>query len=318
MAAASGGLGDIFLQTLPFFGIVGLGYLAARRGGFPPEATAWLTRFVFFFPLSAMLFRFAATLHLGEVFDPDFVLAYLAGTACVYLLVTAVALGRGQTMALAAIEAQAGVIGNVGFLGVPMLVALMGAAAAGPVMMVLSVDLVVFGSLIVVMITLSRKEGTVSQIPARVFAGLVRNPMIVSILSGLIWSATDQGLWDPVDRFLELLGSAATPGALFAIGASLAERSAERVSVAVWLSTAKLVLHPLAVAVAAIAVFDVQPVPAAVMIAAAAMPTAGNVYMLAQHYGLAPRRASAAILVSTVVSVVTLTLVILVVSGWAL
>lgn len=310
-------MGDIFLQTLPFFGVVGLGYLAARRGHFPPEATAWLTRFVFFFALSAMLFRFAATLHVSDIFDPNFALAYLLGTGCVYLLVTIVALLRGQSMALAAIEAQAGVIGNVGFLGVPMLVALMGPAAAGPVMMVLSVDLVVFGSLIVVLVTLARGDRAMSRIPGRVLAGLARNPMIVSIVAGLAWSMTGLSLWGPVDGFLELLGSAATPGALFAIGASLAERSAERISVAVWLSVSKLALHPLAVGTAAILVFGVQPFSAAVMIAAAAMPTAGNVYMLAQHYDLAPRRASAAILVSTTISVVTLTSVISVVSGWA-
>lgn len=309
-------MGDIFLQTLPFFAIVAVGYLAARRGMFPPEATAWLTRFVFFFALSAMLFRFAARLHLSDVFDPRFAAAYLLGTLCVYLLVTVVALWRGQSMALAAIEAQAGVIGNVGFLGVPMLAALMGQGAIGPVMMVLTVDLVVFGSLIVVLVTLSRGGASVRQLPWRVISGLMRNPMIVSIVAGLVWAASGQGLWQPADAFLELLGSAATPGALFAIGASLAERSAERMSVAVWLSASKLVLHPLAVGVAALLVFDVSPFPAAVMIAAAAMPTAGNVYMLAQHYGLAPRRASAAILVSTVVSVATLTLVISVVSAW--
>ena len=114
---------------------------------------------------------------------------------------------------------------------------------------------------------------------------------------------------------MTLLGAAATPGALFAIGASLASKSAERVSVAVWLSFCKLILHPAAVAVAALYIFDVNPFAAGVMIAAAALPVAGNVYILARHYGVAPQRVSASILISTVVSIVTVSAVIAWITG---
>ena len=107
-----------------------------------------------------------------------------------------------------------------------------------------------------------------------------------------------------------LLGAAATPGALFAIGASLAGKSAERMSVAGWLSFCKLVLHPAAVALAALVLFPVAPFDAAVMIAASSLPVAGNVYILAQHYGVAPQRVSASILISTAISIVTVSLVI--------
>ena len=68
----------------------------------------------------------------------------------------------------------------------------------------------------------------------------------------------------------------------------------------------------IAVAVAALFIFPVEPYGAAVMIAAAALPVAGNVYIIAQHYGVAPQRVSAAILVSTAVSILTVSLVI----GW--
>jgi predicted permease len=85
---------EIFLQTLPFFLIIGPGYGAGRTGFFSEEATAWLTKLVFYFALSAMLFRFSATLSLAEVLDWRFVLAYLWGTAFVYGLATMVALLR--------------------------------------------------------------------------------------------------------------------------------------------------------------------------------------------------------------------------------
>ena len=301
---------EIFLKTLPFFMVIGVGYGAGRSGFFTEAATAWLTKFVFYFALSAMLFRFSANLSLTEVFDLTFVKAYLLATAVVYLLVTAVALLRRIPMQEAAIEAQCGTIGNVGFLGIPMLALLLGEAAIASVMLVLAVDLIVFGSLIVILITGAR-DGRVSWgIFRSIGLGLLKNPMIVSIVLGLTWSGLQIPI--PLNEFVILLGNAATPGALFAIGASLASKSAERVFVAGWLSFCKLVLHPAAVAVSALMIFPVEPYAAGVMIAAAALPVAGNVYMLAQHYGVAPHRVSSSILISTALSIVTVSLVI----GW--
>ena len=301
---------DIFLQTLPFFMLIALGYGSGRTGFFSPEATAYLTKFVFYFALSAMLFRFSANLSLGELFDWQFVLAYLSATGLVYLLATFVALRRKLPVTEAAVEAQCAVIGNVGFLGIPMLVLLLGEPAVGAVMMVLAVDLIVFGSLIVILITGSRDGRMSPRILWTVAVGLVKNPMIVSIVLGLMVSAFSVPIPLFVNDFLAILGAAATPGALFAIGASLAGKSAERVAVAGWLSFYKLVLHPLAVAVSVLYFFDVDPYAAGVMIAAASLPVAGNVYIIAQHYGVAPARASASILISTAVSVVTVSLVI--------
>ena len=301
---------EIFLQTLPFFALIGLGYGAGSTGFFTPEATAYLTKFVFYFALSAMLFRFSANLSLGEILDWPFVFAYLWGTLLIYLIATGVALLRKRGIEEAAVEAQCAVIGNVGFLGIPMLVLLLGEQAVGPVMLVLAVDLIVFGSLIVVLITGSRDGRMSIGVLKTVGVGLLKNPMIVSSSLGLIVSSLGLPIPDPANEFLAILGAAATPGALFAIGASLATKSAEKLAVAGWLSFAKLALHPGAVAFAALVMFPVDPYAAGVMIAAAALPVAGNVYILAQHYGVAPTRVSASILISTALSVFTIPAVI--------
>ncbi|SEQ15979.1 AEC family transporter [Thalassovita taeanensis] len=301
---------EIFFKTLPFFALIGLGYGAGRTRFFPEEATAWLTKFVFYFALSAMLFRFSANLSLREVFDLPFVMAYLWGTAFVYGIATLVSFLRRRGIEEAAVEAQCAVIGNVGFLGVPMLVMLLGEAAIGPVMLVLAVDLIVFGSLIVILITGARDGRMSIRILRTVGLGLLKNPMIMSITAGLTWSALQIPIPDPLNEFVSILGAAATPGALFAIGASLATKSAEKMAVAGWLSFCKLVLHPAFVAVAALVLFPVEPYAAGVMIAAASLPVAGNVYILAQHYGVAPQRVSASILISTGLSIFTVSAVI--------
>lgn len=301
---------EIFLRTLPFFAIIGLGYWAGRARFFTEEATAYLTKFVFFFALSAMLFRFAATLPFEEIFDGRLMLGYLAGTVAVYVIASVVAYLRGLDIPTAAVEAQCAAIGNVGFLGLPMLALLFGTAAIGPVMLVLTVDLVVFSSLIVILINGGRDGRLKARTLKLILLGLLKNPMIVSISLGLAWSALQLPVPDPMNDFLTILGGAATPGALFAIGASLASKSAERVQIAAWLSFCKLVVHPIFVAAVLIFLVPIDPFSTAVVIASAALPVAGNVYMLAAHYGVAPHRASAAILLSTAASILTVPFVI--------
>ncbi|MBW4706615.1 AEC family transporter [Roseobacter sp. YSTF-M11] len=296
---------EIFLKTVPFFALIGLGYWAGYTRFFTEEATAYLTKFVFYFALTAMLFRFSANLSLADVWDANLVSGYLFGTMAVYLIATVVAYIRKLDVATSAVEAQCAAIGNVGFLGVPMLTLLMGEAAIGPIMMALAVDLIVFSSLIVILITGSRDGRVNLGILRTVGLGLIRNPMIVAIVVGLAWSYSEWPIPAPANEFLSILGGAATPGALFAIGASLASKSAERLQIAGWLTFCKLGLHPFFVAIGVLYLFPADPYFAAVIIAAAALPVAGNVYILAQHYGVAPHRVSAAILVSTMVSIIT-------------
>lgn len=298
---------EIFLKTLPFFALIGLGWAAGRLRFFPPEATAWLTKFVFYFALSAMLFRFTATLPIAELFDPAFFAAYLTASIAVWVLGFAVAKLRARPLAEAVMEAHTAMTGNTGFLGVPMLVVLLGPQAAGPVLMVLAADMIVFSTLITLIVTYAR-HGRVALAPLAL--GLAKNPMIVSMLAGLAWALVHLPMPGPLEDFMTILGGAATPGALFAIGASLAGRSAERLGPALWLSAAKLVLHPLAVAIAAFLIFPVEPFAAGVMVAAAALPVAGNVYILAAHFGVAPQRVSTAILISTAVSILSIPAVI--------
>ena len=111
----------VFFQTFPFFAIIGLGYGAGKTGFFPPEATSWLTKFVFYFALSAMLFGFSAQMSLADILEPRAAGAYIWGCGVVYAIALAVAFARKRPLTEAVMEAHTAVIGNTGFLGVPML-----------------------------------------------------------------------------------------------------------------------------------------------------------------------------------------------------
>ncbi|MCC5956217.1 MAG: AEC family transporter [Natronohydrobacter sp.] len=307
---------EIFLKTLPFFGLIGLGFGAGRAGFFPPEATAYLTKFVFYFALSAMLFGFAANLSLSDLLDARAAGAYLWACAVVYVLVMAIAFLRRARMEEALIEAHCTIIGNTGFLGVPLLIVLLGPASVPTVLLILTIDLIVFSSLFTIIITLSRDGRIDRDLPRKLVVAVLKNPMVVAMVLGIAWSGTGLGVPMLANDFLTLLGAAATPCALFAIGASLADKKVDRLAIVTWLSFGKLVLHPALTAFAALVLFKVEPQVAGVLIAAAALPVAGNVFILAQHYNAGPARVSATILVSTLASIATVPVVIAWVTGF--
>jgi len=305
----------IFFQTVPFFSMIGLGYGAARTGLFEEGAGAVLTRFVFFFALPALLFRFSANLRLDEIFDLQLALAYLYGTALVYLLGFLVAQQRGQSIAVCAVEAQCGAIGNTGFLGIPMLAMILGEEAIPAILLVLMLDSVLFSSILTILVIGSRGGERGVRLLGTVARSVASNPMVFAIVLGLMFSASGLQMPEIGNAFLELLGAAATPGALFAIGASLASKSAERIAVAGWMSFVKLILHPLAVWVSTVWIFEIDPFSAAIVVSAASLPVAGNIFILAQHYGVAPQRVSASILFSTIGSIFTVTIIIALLVG---
>ena len=300
----------IFLNTLPFFALIALGYGSAKTAIFSKDATVHLTKFVFYFALSAMLFKFSSNLSLREILEWDFMAAYLIGSMALYGMTALIAKLRGTSFDISVIEAQCSVIGNMGWMGLAMIPILLGEQSISYVIMVLIIDLIVFGPLIVILLV-AHREGQISlKVFQTIGMGLIKNPLVLSISTGLLWAAFEIPVPELLNRFMTILGGASTPGALFAIGASMAFAAKGQISIPLYLSANKLIMHPLLVGIASLLVFQIDPFAGAVMIACAAMPVAGNVYMIATHYGLQGERISIAILISTTVSIVTISLII--------
>lgn len=297
---------DIFINTLPFFALIGLGYGAAKAGLFSREATTHLTRFVFYFALSAMLFKFSSNLDLADILEWDFMAAYVLGSLFLYAVTVFVAKARGETFEISIIEAQSSVIGNMGWMGLAMLPILFGIESISYVIMVLIVDLIFFGPLVVILLV-GHREGKIHiGLFRTVGLGLLKNPLVLSISTGLLWAAFAIPVPELLNRFMTILGGASTPGALFAIGASMAYAARGMLATPSYLAANKLLWHPVCVAIMALLIFNLDPFAAAVMIACAAMPVAGNVYMVANHYNIPSDRISVAILISTAVSIATI------------
>nr|WP_274607276.1 AEC family transporter [Paracraurococcus ruber] len=286
---------------LPIFAVIGLGWVAVRRGMIAPGVTDAVGIFAFNFALPAMLLRLMAAQKLSESFEPRFFAGYLAACLLVFFGTLAGAMllagrRRGQASALGAGAAM----GNVGYLGPPLLLPLLGERGAGPVAMAIMSEVAIVIALGSVLMAPIGERGVL----ARVLRSLLLNPVLLAIAGGATLGALQVPIPGPAERFLAFLGNAAGPTALFALGGTLGKLSLDRrLALAAGAATlGKLVVYPaLAWAflgpVLGLEWFWVQ---AGVMLAA--MPTATNAFVLAQRFHTGAEEVSAVVLLSTVIA----------------
>jgi malonate transporter and related proteins len=308
----------IFAVTVPFFALVLCGWLAAQRGVLPDSAIPGLNAFVLYFALPCMLFRFGMNTPLFELLNPALLLVYVMCALLMVFATIAFSLSDRVRLNDAAFGALVAAFPNTGFMGVPLLVALLGPAAAGPMICTILVDLFVTTSLCIALAQAHGAAGQGTRVAlGRALRGALSNPLPWSIAAGALFSVAGIKLAGPPDVVVRMLADAASPVALFTIGAVLcrAGRHAHtRTSVALYLPVAlmKLFLHPLLVfALMAAAVSLGAPLTSfqvMVVTLTAALPSASNVAMLAERYGADNGRVTRIIMSSTVIAFVSFSL----------
>ena len=305
----------VLAVTVPFFALVLAGYLAARRHVLPESAIPGLNAFVLYFALPCLLLRFGMNTPLLDLLNPAVLAVYLTAALVIVFFTVAVTLGARVHLKDAAFGALVAAFPNTGFMGVPLLVALMGPAAAGPVICTVLADLLVTSSLCIALAQAHGAAGQGSRAALkRALRGTLSNPLPWSIALGAVLSVTGLQLPSLVDTVVTMLAAAATPVALFTIGAVLwragqhshtQTRPVDYVPVAL----IKLFIHPLLVfALAAgaremgapLSVFQIT-----VLTLAAALPSASSVSLLAERYGADNGRIARIIMTSTVLAFVS-------------
>ena len=305
----------ILSVTIPFFALVLCGYLAARRHVLPESAIPGLNAFVLYFSLPCLLFRFGASTPVFELLNPVVMGVYLAAGLLIVFFTVAVSLNARVGMQDAAFGALVAAFPNTGFMGVPLLVALLGKSAAGPVICSVLADLFITSSLCIALAQAAVKgDGATTGVRAaamRALRGAVSNPLPWSIALGAVFSVAGLALPGPLKAIVDMLADAASPVALFTIGAVLwrsSQHAHHRTPLRDYLPVAliKLFVHPLLVfALAAAAHAAGAPLSAfqvTVLTLAAALPSASNVSLLAERYGADNGRIARIIMSSTVLA----------------
>ncbi len=301
--------------TFPFFALVLCGYLATRFAMLPQVAIPGLNAFVLYFALPCMLYRFGSSTPIAQLLDGTLVAVYLL---CAMLMValTITVTRRGHIgWNDASFGALVAAFPNTGFMGVPLLVALLGAPAAGPAIVTIVIDLVVTSSLCIALSQLDSADEHGAEVAARkALLGVALNPMPWAILLGAVSSGLALNLPLPVLQTVGLLADAASPVALFTIGAVLARsqiNSTQSTPLADYVPVAliKLVLHPVLVGLVGLAAIalglPLERYALTVVVLVAALPSASNVALLAERFGADNGRIARIILLSTVLAFFT-------------
>ena len=300
---------------LPVFGLIVLGYFAARVGWVKDSAADGLTRIVFDVAMPIMLFRTMNQVAMPEVSPWGLWAAYFGGCAVSWLMTTAAAryaLGRPHDKA--AISGLAAAYSNTMLLGLPLILKAYGDAGAVPLFIVVSIHLPLMSFIGALHVEAARGESTSMKVLLReTFKSLVRQPILIGILAGLAFRQTGLDLPGAINQIIESISAGAIPFALFAMGLTLKRYGLfGDLPTASLIVAVKLVIHPLVVWMLAAQVFDLPPVWIGVATVFAAAPTGINAYLWASRYAVGVGAVSSAIAISTVLSAITISVVLVV------
>ena len=310
----------ILAVTVPFFALVLAGWLAARQGVLPESAIPGLNAYVLYFALPCLLLRFGMGTPVLQLLNPFVLVVYLLCALLIVFFTIAVSLNAQVGLKDAAFGALVAAFPNTGFMGVPLLVALLGPAAAGPVICTILADLFVTSSLCIAISQMQSVQGAgehgARTAALRAVRGALSNPLPWSIALGAALSIGEIQLVGPVDTVVRMLADSASPVALFTIGAVLwraGQHAHTRTPLAHYLPVAaiKLFVHPLLVLLvgagaqqlgAPLSDFQLM-----VLTLSAALPSASNVSLLTERYGADSGRVARIIMSSTVLAFASFT-----------
>lgn len=301
----------IVALTSPLFLLTALGYVLVRGFAWPKAVSDALTRFVFAVAVPALLFRLMSDFSRLPPVDARLLVAYFGGCLLVFALgrVVAARLFRMDGVSQS-VFAIGGIFANNLLLGIPLTRIILGDAALPAVSLVLVFNSLLLWTLVTVSIEWARTRHVSLAGFAETLRNVATNPVVASILLGTAWGWSGVPLPDIADRTLDLIGQAAVPLSLIALGMGLAEfgiREGWRVSTAI--CVVKLAIQPLVVYALA-RVLALPPLETQAIVLLAALPVGANVYLMAREFRVLGGPVAASLVLSTAIAAVTTPIVL--------
>jgi len=302
---------SVLSAVLPIFALILAGWLARRTGALGPHATGEINRFVVYLALPALLFDIVAGARPQDLWQPAFVASFGLGAAAVFVLAVVLRQGRPRHFADATIDGLNAAYSNAGFIGIPLALAVLGRDALVPALIATIMTVCVLFAVAIVCVEIGlQAERHPARMLAKVARQLLRNPLLVAPALGALVLFSGLRVPAPAESFLKLLGGAASPCALVALGLFLAERRPgpdRSAGAATMLVALKLVAQPVVTWGLATQVFGLAAPLVKTAVLLAALPTGTGPFMVAQFYRREAGLTSAVILASTVLSLATIT-----------
>ena len=310
-------MGAILTITFPIFALIGIGYAAVRAGLFAPADMKVLGKYVLNIALPALLFNTVATRDLAEILNLGYLLAFAAGGLLTIGVTWIWFTWQGTGPARRAIAVMGSTCPNSGFVGYPVMLLVFPDLAG----IVLALNMVVENFLLIPLCLMlleasrDRQGKSLLRIAGRIILGVLKRPMVIGLLLGLLVMLLDLPMPQMVTRLMEVLAASSSALALFVIGGSLVglPMIGQR-ALAAQIVAGKLLLSP-ALTALVLLVLSLIGLPllsgdmAVAVILSTAMPMFGIYTLLAQDYGH-EGIASIALLGATAGAFVTLSLLL--------
>lgn len=301
---------DVINLALPFFGLIFIGFACGKLKQIPDTALAWMNFFIVYVSLPALFYRILSQTPLEQLAKIDFVLATTLSTFWAFAIAFAVGMAiRRGNIAESTIAGLAGGYGNIGYMGPGLALATLGPEAAVPVALIFCFDTLLLFTLVPILMALATPgRRDIGAVAKEVLTRITTNPLVIATAVGILSAAVHFQPPVALERLMQFLQNAAAPCALFTLGVTVALRPLKKMPWEVPFTTAiKLIAHPLLMflMLSLFGPFDQLWVYTAVLMAA--LPPALNVFVFARQYDTWVEQASSAVLVGTLVSVVTLT-----------
>lgn len=306
---------DVLSITAPIFIIIGFGYLAVKSGLMPQEGMPLLGRFVLYFTLPALIFGTLSRMQVSTVINIDFLAIYATGSLAALLIgLTLNRLLFRISLAEASVRGMGMAASNSAFIGYPVLLQVFGSAPTQPFTMALMVENILILPLALILIEYSKHDAangeSMFNVWRRIISRILRSPLIIAIIAGLVCSGLELPVPDTLDRSLEMLAMASVGTALFVIGGSLVgTRISDDLGGTGLVAAGKLLLHPLLMFLLVMVWRDFDPQLEKAVILAAAMPMLSVFPIIGGGYGYG-RQCASMLLVTTALSFITLTLIL--------
>lgn len=297
---------ESLLAIIPLFSLIGLGYLA-RRTILDVTMLPALNLFVYYFAVPALLFNAARRQTLDNLFNWPALTAFVLGS-----LVTALVAVVGsryffkcQSAPELVMRGLNSVFANYAYMGIPLTFSLLGESAA-TISIILAGNLLVIGGAQLSIEALRQHSMSLRQIWTTLDRSLLRSPIFLSTVLGLLASGFNLDLPKVLNTSLDMLAPAAIPVALFCLGASLQFRQIQTSRAELsWLIAMKLVVHPALTYLAFYLLGVTDPAWLIVTVLLTALPTGALVHVVAMRYQLFEQASSQIVVFSTLISILS-------------
>lgn len=246
----------ILAITFPIYAAVALGYLTVRKGVFRPEHMPVFGGYVMNIALPALLFDAVASRDVGEVFNLTYMVVFLAGALATIAIASVWFTVVGLSPSRRAVAIMGTTCPNSGFIGYPVMLLTFPTLAGQILALNMLVENFVIIPLCLALMEASKKgaDAHVLRKVGRILVGVLRRPMVIGLLAGLLVSLSGIALPEALTRLFTMLAASASALALFVIGGSLVGVPIRgNRATAIQIVLGKLFLHPTMVLVALIA-----------------------------------------------------------------